>query len=254
LTTKSYVFSKNGKTILENFMDSRPLVALDFDGTLAPIRPDPKKVRINQSVKSLLRELASCCRIVIITGRARDDLRSLLGSDSIPVIGNHGLEGPGITANPGLKKTVSRWEAELREKFRDLSGIEIENKKLSLSVHYRRAPSRSKARRIIGRVLKELVPAPRIVGGKAVFNLLPAKNGDKGRALKRNMKTARCRRAIYVGDDTTDEDVFRLHDDNIFSIRIGPARNTSACYYLKNQREMERLLRFMIRTLTALRD
>lgn len=243
---RTYLFSPAGRKQLDSFMAKNPLVAFDFDGTLAPIRKNPGAVGMDSPIKRLLKELLKRRPVIIITGRASGDLKKLLGMDQVPVIGNHGLEDKSLRGGARFRKTVKKWNARLSMRFAGHESITIENKNLSLSVHYRGASSWPKARREILEAVSDLRPVPHVIGGKAVFNLLPTSRSGKGQALLRSMKKMKCGRAIFVGDDMTDEDVFSLKTRNILSVRVGQARTTSAACFLKNQREVGGLLRLLL--------
>ena len=79
--------------------------------------------------------------------------------------------------------------------------------------------------------------------GKCVENLIPEGAPDKGVALKMLMQQAGCMKGIFVGDDETDEDVFRLDDANLFTIRVGRRTSSGARFYLRKQNEIFLLLR-----------
>jgi trehalose 6-phosphate phosphatase len=86
----------------------------------------------------------------------------------------------------------------------------------------------------------------RLVGGKLVVNLLPAGAPHKGLALEAARERFGCDTALYVGDDETDEDVFALDQPGrLLAIRVGRRRGSAAGYYLRNQREIDRVLRVL---------
>jgi len=79
--------------VLERFARSRMVLALDFDGTLAPIVADPERAAMRLSTRRLLRQVARAYPCVVISGRARADvLRRVRGLGVLEVIGNHGSE------------------------------------------------------------------------------------------------------------------------------------------------------------------
>jgi trehalose 6-phosphate phosphatase len=123
------------------------------------------------------------------------------------------------------------------------SGIVVENKGLSVSVHYRGAKDRTTARALVLNAIGHLVPSPRAVGGKYVENLLPEEAPDKGAALLQLMSGAGCAKGFFVGDDRTDEDVFELGWENLFTVRVGTGKGSRARYFLRDQGEILLLLR-----------
>jgi len=239
-----YILARSNRDVLEAFAHSNMLLALDFDGTLAPIVADPARAALRATTRQLLREVARQRPCVVISGRARGDVRRrLMGTRVADVIGNHGLEPSGATAS--ARRVVRRWLPQLRQRLGEQRGITIEDKGLSVAVHYRHARQRAAARaRIVG------VAAPmkgvRLVGGKLVVNLLPAGAPHKGLALEAARERFGCDTALYVGDDETDEDVFALDQPGrLLAIRVGRRRGSAAGYYLRNQREIDRVLRVL---------
>jgi trehalose 6-phosphate phosphatase len=88
--------------------------------------------------------------------------------------------------------------------------------------------------------------AVRIIGGKQVVNLVPEGAPDKGDALERERERLRCDTAIYVGDDDTDEDVFRLDQPGrLLTIRVGAKRTSHAAYCIRDQRQIDVLIRVL---------
>ncbi|MGH8713692.1 MAG: hypothetical protein ACREYB_06775, partial [Casimicrobiaceae bacterium] len=102
------------------------------------------------------------------------------------------------------------------------------------------------ARRVLEERVAQLVPLPDIVPGKRVLNLLPPDAPHKGEALVSLLGHSGCARALYVGDDVTDEDVFCMRTPEILSIRVGRRRKSAADMYLKNQADVTRLVRRLV--------
>jgi trehalose 6-phosphate phosphatase len=183
---------------------------------------------------------------VIITGRSRLDLLGrIAGITSLEVIGNHGIETDGAGSTRYLRQ-VEGWRGPLAEALGAPAGVWVEDKRYSLAVHYRHAPDPQAARQAIERAARELGGA-RIVGGKMVVNLIPAQAPDKGKALLAASARLGCGRALYVGDDDTDEDVFALgHKDTLLTIRVGPREDSSAMYFVPDQPDMDRVLEALL--------
>jgi trehalose 6-phosphate phosphatase len=81
------------------------------------------------------------------------------------------------------------------------------------------------------------------VPGKLVVNLVPAGAPNKGTALVELRKAEQADTALYVGDDVTDEDVFELEQPGrLVGVRVGASRSSAAAYFLRHQREVDRLL------------
>jgi trehalose 6-phosphate phosphatase len=247
------LFSESGLTALHSFVDHGTLFAFDLDGTLTPITANPHGILLSETIKEELCRLINHAPVAIITGRSRSDAGSHLGVTPQFLIGNHGAEGL-----PGWEEQEKKfihicvdWEQQLSRILfpEDGSGINIENKGTSLSIHYREARYRRRTRTMILRGIDLLVPRPRRVRGKCVENLLPEAAPDKGMALLHLMDLIKCTKGFYVGDDITDEDVFRLDRNRIFTVRVGTTQASRAQYKLRSQRETVRLLREINNTL-----
>ncbi len=243
-----YFFQENPRKLLRSFSYSNCLIALDFDGTLAPIVSDPDKAGCSPKVKSHLKELKALYPLAIISGRSLTDLRKRV-PDGITLIGNHGLEGLPTKKNSldRLNALSKEWTEEF-QKRRTLNelGITLENKTYSLALHFRNSNQKQKAKSAILEFVAGLRPQPRIILGKSVVNILPAGAPHKGVALLELMKQFEVDTAIYIGDDDTDEDIFSLPDERILSVRVGLKRESFAQFYLKRQNEVSRLLKEII--------
>jgi len=253
--TSTYLFSAAGRADLRDFIDSSTLFAFDLDGTLAPIVPDPAAILIPESVRRGLITLNDLAPVAVITGRSRDDACSHLGFTPRYLVGNHGAEGlPGQGRyDQGFAQLCREWKTALIRLLPDMSahGIVLEEKGQTLALHYRAATDPDRARAAILAAINGLKPAPRVVSGIFVKNLTPAGAPDKGMALETLMVHLRCKRAVFVGDDVTDEDVFRRKNPAVFGIRVGEKQVSAARYYLNGQGEMADLLGEMIACLDS---
>jgi trehalose 6-phosphate phosphatase len=242
----TYLFSDAGLEALRGFIGPGTLFAFDLDGTLAPIAADPGGIRVPAAVQEALADLRNRAMIAIITGRSRKDAQRHLRVVPQYLVGNHGAEGlPGWEPREEeFRQLTGGWKKQLRRSIPGDgdSGIVVENKGMSLSVHYRNAPDRGAARSLVLDAIRQLIPGPRVVGGKYVENLLPAEAPDKGEALVQLMRRAGREKGFFVGDDRTDEDVFRLDGDRFFTVRVGTGRKSQARFFLRGQREIPLLL------------
>jgi trehalose 6-phosphate phosphatase len=102
------------------------------------------------------------------------------------------------------------------------------------------------------KMFARLTPAPRIVSGKYIFNLLPEDAVHKGSALEQLLRATGANGAIYVGDDVTDEDVFRLRRGDVLSVRVEPEADSAAPFFLERRQDMPQLLDALIARLRAL--
>jgi trehalose 6-phosphate phosphatase len=230
---------------LRTFAQSRVLLAFDYDGTLSPIALTPERARLPAPTKRLLIRVAKEYPLVVISGRALADISERVADiDVRQVFGNHGLEWSGATSRP--RAQVRQWVERLHEQLDGTPGVMIEDKVHSVSVHYRAAPAHHRALRRILPVVHAL-RGVRVICGAAAVNLLPDHGANKGIALRRALDTSGCDRALYVGDDETDEDAFAaLEPDRLLAIRIGPSDKSRARYHLEAQESIDLLLRALI--------
>ncbi len=251
------LFSPAGQARLDQIVKPDVLCVFDFDGTLVPITAEPSQSRLSQEILERLMRLSSYTPIAVLTGRSVADIRTRLGFEPPYLIGNHGMEGiPGWDgAHSSHEGQSSIWrsilDAHLGNPADFDAGIWIEDKRYSLSVHYRAAPDQEKAAAALTALFASLDPPPRVVAGKCVFNLLPQDAADKGSALVELLKLSGAGSAIYVGDDVTDEDVFRLHRPDLLSVRVEYYAESAAEYYIPDHADIARLLDELIALLHA---
>jgi trehalose 6-phosphate phosphatase len=241
------ILSPDNVEVLAQFAWSNALVAFDFDGTLAPIVADRDRASMRPRTRDLFDQVCRLYPCAVISGRGRADVaRRLTGSHVRYIVGNHGVE-------PG--KHMATFERQIADALLQLQaalplnlGIDIEDKRFSLAIHYRRSRRKRDARRVVYEALAELALPLRATAGKLVVNVVSARAPHKGDALLQLRAKARADTAIYVGDDVTDEDVFQLDQPGrLLSIRVGRARASAAPYYLRSQAEIDTLLSRLIR-------
>jgi trehalose 6-phosphate phosphatase len=240
----TYLFSRSSRGLLARLAWSNVLLAFDYDGTLAPLVGAPARASLRASTRRLLKEACRLYPTVVISGRGRADaVARLRGITRCRVIGNHGAEpSPGAAA---MRRRVRRWLPVLKARLSGRRGVVIEDKGFSVTLHYRHARRRDAARRTILRAARGL--DARIVGGTLAVNLVLPDAPNKGSAVRRECLRIACDTAVFVGDDVTDEDVFRLEKPGrLVSVRVGRKRASAAQYYIRNQAEMDRLLEILV--------
>jgi trehalose 6-phosphate phosphatase len=232
-------------SVLSQLAWSNALIALDYDGTLAPIVDDPEEARMRDSTRDLLERLARAYPCIVISGRSQQDaMRRTRGTGVYEVIGNHGLEPWRRTE--AFSARVASWIPQLRDQLADTTGVVIEDKVFSVAVHYRRAPNPKEARAEILRATEGLGEV-RVVGGNCVVNLIPLGAPHKGTALEMARAQLHCDLALYVGDDETDEDVFALDDPgSLLTVRVGRDASSRATFYVRDQEQVDVLLARLI--------
>jgi trehalose 6-phosphate phosphatase len=231
--------------VLQTFARSRVLLAFDYDGTLSPIAPTPEQAVLPESTRQLLVKVAARFPVAIISGRALADISARVADIGVAhTFGNHGLERAGAVSRP--QAHVHGWVDQLRHELAAQPGVVIEDKVHSVSVHFRSAPDHEQALQVILPVVRTL-PEARVILGAAAVNLLPKDAANKGVALRRALEDSGCEKAIFAGDDETDEDAFMgLRPETLLSIRIGASAVSHARYHLDGQESIDTLLRALI--------
>ncbi|MBT0663595.1 trehalose-phosphatase [Geobacter pelophilus] len=242
------LFSSDGLVALARYVAPDTLFAFDLDGTLAPIVDDYAAAKVEEPMRTTLDRLINLAKVAVITGRSRKDALGILGLEPHLLIGNHGAEWPsGDTSRDwGHVRCSLKWQEQLHDKLFSVQGIEIEFKGESISLHYRKADDPEQAAAQLTAEISKLDPKPRIIGGKFVINLLPVEAFTKGEALVAAMYSFNVKRAIYVGDDVTDEEIFQLKGIDLFGIHIGNGTQTAAQYYVSKQSELLGVLNSMV--------
>jgi trehalose 6-phosphate phosphatase len=234
---------------------------LDFDGTLAPIVEEPGRASMGSKTRETLLLLSKVkgLRAAVISGRSLADIKERVGIRGIAYAGNHGLEleGPGFCYRPRIPSSFRGTLTALRETLKGLvspyPGARIEDKGLSLTLHFRNVKTRNVFR--IRAVFRETV-APliqrgdvKVRSGKKVLEVRPPVDWDKGHAVRwllrrrKWMPSAARRTIIYVGDDRTDEDAFRVLRPGGITIRVGRVSRTYAKYFLPGVDEVATFLK-----------
>jgi trehalose 6-phosphate phosphatase len=245
-----HLLSPDGQDALRALASRRTLFAFDFDGTLAPIVWHPEDARIAIGVRTRLARLAARAPVAVISGRGLDDLVDRLPGEIAYCIGNHGNEGMVDADDARSLRTVCRgWAMQLQQMLADRAapkGIVLEDKGVTLSLHYRHARDRTAAARWLGDRIDELSPPAQVIGGKLVFNLLPPGARSKFEALSDLARQESAERVLFVGDDDTDEVVFAQAPSHWLTVRVDLDRSSRAQYFLQQQSDVTILLDLLL--------
>lgn len=229
------------------------ILFLDFDGTLAAISKRPAAVRLPGGVRRTLDRLSSSYPIVIISGRSLKDLKPRCGLPRAIYVGNHGLQISGLKIEPPAVLRAARRQArcmpalipQLRTRFRRFPNVVVEDKSLTISIHYRNLhPGRRGAfDRTVAECRKAFERYPVTWRkGKKVCEIRPAHDWGKGEAFRLISRHFPDAFAIVIGDDDTDEDMFRAAGLTGLTVRIGRHRKSRARYYLKSPKDTAQFL------------
>ncbi len=224
---------------------------LDFDGTVTPIVDSPDKAVLSDHMRSLITHLMKKIPVAIVSGRSLDDLMERVNIKGMIYAGNHGAEiwggqkivkGQKHGSQKGMRKIVS----ELRQTLSPVKGVIVDDKEITVSVHYRMVSQRKlgKLFDLFWSVADKYKDITDVTTGKKVLEIRPHGIWNKGDAVKWICKNfGKKRMPVYIGDDTTDEDAFKAIKGKGIGICVG--LNRQADYFLESQDEVERLLLLM---------
>ena len=238
----------------------------DFDGTLAAIVGRPEDAKLSASTNEKLKELSQKPHfsVGVISGRSLEEIKAKVGIEGIYYSGNHGLEieGPSFSYVHPQAEAARNVMKDLAKQFRkalgNIEGIIIQEKGLSLSVHYRLVKTGNES--AIASAVKRIT-APYVVRGeirvypmKKIWEIRPPVDWDKGKATELIGKEIKVRQklvrllTVYLGDDATDEDAFKmLHRPEGWAVYVGGENKASAAgYFLNSPAEVEELLNRLI--------
>ncbi|KAA8546833.1 hypothetical protein F0562_003243 [Nyssa sinensis] len=230
---------------------------LDYDGTLSPIVDDPDRAFMSNQMRATVRKLARHFPTAIVSGRCRDKVYSFVRLAELYYAGSHGLDikGPlkGSKYEKGTQAVLFQPANEflpmidevykaLVEKTKSTPGANVENNKFCISVHFRCVDEKkwSELAQQVKSVLKEY-PKLRLTRGRKVLEIRPSIKWDKGKALEfllESLGYANCTDVfpVYIGDDRTDEDAFKVLRDRGqgFGILVSKIpKETNASYSLQ---------------------
>ena len=248
----------------------RVLLLCDYDGTLTPIVEKPELAILPEKTRELLLALVTqrSFTVGVISGRAIADIRQKVGIENIIYAGNHGLEieGPGISfINPlaeEMRPVLQLIQQVLNKALSPIRGVFVENKGLSLSIHYRMVEEdkSDEVRNVFERVIATARSLGKVIitTGKKVYEVRPPVDWDKGKAIslliekygKPKVKSELL--PIFLGDDQTDEDGFKVIESHGgISIFVGEdTAGSAARYYLKSPAEVGEFLSVLLQSIS----
>ena len=225
-----------------------PTLFLDYDGTLTPIVRRPEDAILSDAARSAVRAAAMVCPVTIVSGRDRTAVEALVAIDGLGYIGSHGFDisgpaGSGLRHEVGAEhlSALDRAERLLRIRLAAVAGTSVERKRFGVAAHYRRAlERRPEIEAAVQSVAAEELGL-RLEAGKAVLELRPDVDWNKGRAIRWMLDHGPGSRGlpIHIGDDLTDETAFEaLADDGLGIVVTEDDRPTAAQYVLRNPEEV----------------
>ncbi|XP_047342289.1 probable trehalose-phosphate phosphatase D [Impatiens glandulifera] len=252
--------ASNGKKIV---------MFLDYDGTLSPIVEDPDRAFMTNEMRQAVKEVAKYFPTAIVSGRCRAKVSNFVKLSQLYYAGSHGMDIKGPTRgpkhNPDGNQSVLCQPAKdflpmiaevneiLIEKTKSIPGAKVENNKFCLSVHYRCVDEKrwDELAEQIRSVLKEY-PKLRMATGRMVFEIRPTIKWDKGNALEFLLESLGYNNSknvfpIYIGDDRTDEDGFKVLRERGQGFGILVSKYPKETYAKYSLREPLEVMEFLMR-------
>ncbi|KAJ4803055.1 Trehalose 6-phosphate phosphatase [Rhynchospora pubera] len=256
---------------------------LDYDGTLSPIVDNPENAIMSDEMRISVKNVAKYFPTAIISGRSRDKVFEFVKLTELYYAGSHGMDIMGPVRNndtqgshPNSIRTTDSQGKEVNlfqpaseflpmidevfrtliEKTKDIKGSSVENNKFCVSVHYRNVAMEDYGR--VDQCVKEVIanyPRLRLTSGRKVFEVRPRIDWNKGKAVEfllESLGLSDCNDVlpIYVGDDRTDEDAFKvLRERNCgYGILVSSVpKDTDAFYSLKDPSEVMEFLKSLVK-------
>ncbi len=237
------------KEIFDLLSRKKPAIFLDYDGTLTPIVSKPEDAIISDQMKETLKNLAEIFTVAIVTGRDKEDVENLVGINELIYAGSHGyiITGPGGLSmeHPDSKKIIPKLdeiEKEAKQLLEEKTvGTQMDRKRYAIGLHYRNArPEDEKTVNDILNMLLEKYPGHKKGEGKKIVEIKPDIDWHKGKAVEWIMDALELSEKddtipMFIGDDITDEDAFKVLKDKGLGIMVGShGQKTYATYSLKN--------------------
>nr|VDC87395.1 unnamed protein product [Brassica rapa] len=255
---------------------------LDYDGTLSPIVEEPDCAYMSSAMRTAVQNVAKYFPIAIISGRSRDKVCEFVGLSELYYAGSHGMDimsPAGESLNhEHLSRTVSVNEqgkdvnlfqpaseflpmidkvlCSLVEITKDIKGVKVEDNKFCISVHYRNVEEKNWT--LVAQRVDYVIrtyPKLRLTHGRKVLEIRPVIDWDKGKAvtfLLESLGLNNCDDVlpIYVGDDRTDEDAFKVLRDGPnhgYGILVSAVpKDTNAFYSLRDPSEVMEFLKSLV--------
>ncbi|XP_033145385.1 probable trehalose-phosphate phosphatase E isoform X3 [Brassica rapa] len=214
--------------ILHESEGKQIVMFLDYDGTLSPIVDDPDRAFMSNKMRNTVRKLAMCFPTVIVSGRSREKVYSFVKLTELYYAGSHGMDIKGPEQNSKYKKKTQSLLCQPATEF-----LPVISEKWSDLAH------------LVRSVLKNY-PKLMLTQGRKVLEIRPIIKWDKGKALEfllESLGYENCTHVfpIYIGDDRTDEDAFKILRDKRQGLGIlvsKYAKETNASYSLQEPDEV----------------
>ncbi|KAE9464998.1 hypothetical protein C3L33_03095, partial [Rhododendron williamsianum] len=234
---------------------------LDYDGTLSPIVDNPDNAFMSDTMRAAVRNVAKYFPTAIISGRSRDKVYDFVGLTELYYAGSHGMDilGPVRPMSNDhlncIRSTDKQVFRSLVESTKDIKGANVENNKFCVSVHYRNVDEKywTTIAQCVQKTLKDY-PHLRLTHGRKVLEVRPVLDWDKGKAVEfllESLGLSNCDDVlpIYVGDDRTDEDAFKVLREGSrgYGILVSSIpKESNAFYSLRDTSEVLEFLKSLV--------
>lgn len=269
--------------ITSNAKGKRLALFLDYDGTLSPIVDNPELAFMSPAMRAAVRDVARYFPTAIISGRSRDKVYEFVGLTELFYAGSHGMDIMGPVRDSSfvdnhqncvrfadkqgkevnLFQPASEFLPMIEEVFRSLveitkgiNGAKVENNKFCVSVHYRLVDAKSwpEVARRVENILKSY-PRLKLTNGRKVIEVRPGIDWNKGKAVEFLLESLALGNSddvlpIYVGDDRTDEDAFKVLKESKGGIGIlvsSKPKDTNALFSLRDPSEVMVFLKSLVK-------
>ena len=223
---------------------------LDVDGTLLDIAPQPDGVTVTKDLLDLLSGLSSYVNgaLALISGRPVSELDIMFSPERFCIAGLHGLERRDFEGRVHSHQVHNGNFQEVKTKLvefaRQYTGVIVEDKGVSIAIHYRQAPEhRHTLENLVRNCIDRMAGNYHLQSGKMVFEIKP-KGRDKGTAITEYMQEYPFlnRKPVFIGDDITDEDGFLvINRMGGYSLKVGSG-STHALWNLNDSFEVKNWL------------
>jgi trehalose 6-phosphate phosphatase len=266
---------RDNQQFAQRLAGRRPVVFLDYDGTLTPLVDRPEDAIISESMRDAVRKLAERTTVCVVSGRDRPIVTRWLDIDGLVVAGSHGFDIGGARdatvrydAVTGFDNLLSTVTDRLRIEVEPVPGALVEPKRFSVAVHYRLVapPEHRHVKAVVDALLADYPDQLTVTGGKMVFEIQPKVGWNKGKAVHYLRHALHVEGdefvSLYLGDDITDEDAFRALHEPAAGGRPGTGigvvvadlddpeqagRTTAADFVLESTGEVQRFLNTLAR-------
>ncbi|PUZ76921.1 hypothetical protein GQ55_1G328800 [Panicum hallii var. hallii] len=259
------------KQIVANAQGRKIAVFLDYDGTLSPIVDDPDKAFMSPAMRAAVRNVAKYFPTAIVSGRSCKKVSEFVKLKELYYAGSHGMDIVTSAAEHNTEKgkeanlfqpafeflpMIDEVSKSLLEATSGIEGANVENNKFCVSVHYRNVAEKDweVVARLVNEVL-EAFPRLKVTNGRMVLEVRPVIDWDKGKAVEFLLQSLGLNDSenvipIYIGDDRTDEDAFKvLRERNCgYGILVSQVpKDTEALYSLRDPSEVMGFLNALVR-------